>query len=415
MLRFEQPMTRSAQCAVPGHSGRLFNGGFIRIFLINMLGQYAIYTMNTLTGPFADSLGATPAVVGIVASLFAVTAILFKGVAAPTIDALRHKWVLIIALSLVLIACLFYAISRSVTDLVVARLLTGVALAFLPTICFVIASDTLPAGKLAMGLGIYALSNVIIQALAPVIGLYLVGRVGYNTTFAIVAGIIATTIATASLMRFDTSLVSRRFSFRPDSIFSTAVLVPSFLLLVEAMVWSQVNTFLVLFGTQQGVPQERLGLFFTVLAVTLVGSRPLLGYLADRYGASRVMLGSMSFLALAFLTISGAHSLLQFLLGAVISAFGYAGCQPTLMAVCFRLVPAVRKGAASCTAYMGQDVGNLIGGGVGGYLVLTFGYANMWRLMLLPLAAAALVIFIYRRRLDSQPLVILRPSDQTAA
>jgi MFS family permease len=415
MSRLEQSMTRSADGEVAGHSGRLFNMGFIRVFLINMLGQYAIYTMNTLTGPFADSLGATPAVVGLVSSLFAVTAILFKGVSAPTIDALRRKWVLIIALCLVLIACLFYATSRSVTDLVVARLLTGVALAFLPTICFVMASDTLPAGKLAMGLGIYALSNVIIQALAPVIGLYLAGRVGYNTTFAIVAGIIATTLASVFLMRLDTSRVCRPFSFRPDSMFSAAVLVPSFLLLVEALVWSQVNTFLVLFGAERGVPNDRLGLFFSVLAVTLVGSRPLLGHMADKFGASRVMMASIVFLAFAFLTISAADSLPLFLLAGVISAFGYAGCQPTLMAVCFRLVPAQRKGAASCTAYMGQDVGNLIGGAVGGYLVLTFGYANMWRLMLLPLAAAALVSFIYRRRLDSEPFATLQAPDPTTA
>jgi MFS family permease len=191
--------------------------------------------------------------------------------------------------------------------------------------------------------------------------------------------------------------------------------VPAVLLLVEAMVWSQVNTFLVQFGRGQGVPAEQLGLFFTVLAFTLVVSRPCIGSVADRFGASKILLSSMILLAISFFVISWAHSLPMFLLAAFITAFGYAGCQPTLMAVCLRRVPIERRGAASCTAYMGQDLGNLIGGFYGGYLVQSFGYGSMWRLMLVPLAGAALITVLWRRQLDApQAVLVASPVPQPA-
>jgi MFS family permease len=383
---------------------RILNTGFVKIFIINMLGQYAIYTMNTLSGPFADFLGAAPTVVGIVSSLFGLTAMAFKLISAPTIDAVNRKRVLIFALSLVLVSCVFYAFAHSITELIVSRLLAGVALAFLPTVCFVLASATLPAAQMGKGIGYYAIGTVVTQAVAPVVGLQLVATVGYNATFGITAGLIAATIAFTALINLDDPTPTRPFSFRPDSIFARAVIVPAIILLVEAMVWSQVNTFLVLFGVTRGVPAQQLGLFFTVLAVTLVVSRPFIGHLADPYGSSKILLSSMCFLSLSFLVISWSHSLPMFLLGALVSAFGYAGCQPAIMAVCLRRVPAERRGAASCTAYMGQDLGNLIGGVLGGSIVQGLGYAMMWRFMLVPLAAAAVVVIVYRRQLDAPPV-----------
>jgi MFS family permease len=382
-------------------STRILNSGFVKIFVINMLGQYAIYTMNTLSGPFADFLGAAPTVVGIVSSLFALTALSFKLISAPTIDAFRHKRVLIFALAIVLISCLFYMSSHSIPELVISRLLAGVALAFLPTVCFVIASGTLPVDRMGTGIGYFAIGTVVTQALAPVVGLQLVAMVGYNATFGIIAALIGATIALTFFVRLDDAAPTRPFSFRPDSIFSGAVIIPAFLLLVEAMIWSQVNTFLVLFGVKRGVAAQEMGLFFTVLAVTLVVSRPLIGNLADRYGSSKVLLCSMCFLAASFLLISWSRSLPMFLVAAFVTAFGYAGCQPTLMAVCLRRVPAERRGAASCTAYMGQDIGNLVGGVLGGSLVQALGYASMWRLMLVPLAAAGAVVIAFRRQLDA--------------
>lgn len=401
-------MTSGTAATPSTRSTRILNAAFAKIFVITVLGQYAIYTMNTLTGPFADSLGATPTVVGTVSSLFGLTAMFFKLISAPTIDAFKRKRVLLLALVIVFIACLFYAISQSIPELVVSRLLTGVALAFLPTVCFVIASDTLPVEQMGKGMGYFAIGTVVAQAFAPVVGLRLVAAVGYNATFGMVAALIATTIVFTAFTPLGTAIPTRPFSFRPDSIFSKAVIVPGILLLVEAMVWSQVNTFLVLFGATRGVPATQLGLFFMVLALVLIVSRPLIGHLADRHGASKVLLSSMCLLALSFLLISWSHSLPMFLLAAVVTAFGYAGCQPALMAVCLRRVPVQRRGAASCTAYLGQDVGNLLGGVLGGTLVQSFGYASMWRLMLVPLAAAAVVTIVFHGQLDTA-LIVAEP------
>ncbi|MBC2664925.1 MFS transporter [Novosphingobium flavum] len=382
---------------------RILNARFAAMFVINTLAQYAVYSMNTLTAPFAASFGAAPTVIGLVSSTFAVTAMAFKLVSSPAIDAFDRKKVLLFALSVLLAACLCDAFATSVPFLVASRLFSGTALAFLPTVCFVIVSDNLPADKMGTGMGYYTLSTVVVQASAPAVGLWISNRLGFNLTFVVVSAVVAVTILFTLAVPLERPRERRPFTFRPGSIFSAAVLAPTFILLIEAMIWSQVNTFLVLFAQSRGVLKDQIGLFFTVLALVLVISRPTIGTLADRIGSSRVLFASMFFLAAAFLTISWSHELNGFLLGAALAAFGYAGCQPTLMAICLRLVPAERRGAASCTAYLGQDIGNLIGGVLGGALVQHFGYAAMWQIMLVPLIIAAIVTIVYRRRIDFIP------------
>jgi MFS family permease len=265
----------------------------------------------------------------------------------------------------------------------------------------VLVSGAIPRERISTGMGIYALSTVVVQAFAPMIGLRLVALYGYNTTFAVAAALVAATMVYTALVRLELETRTRPFRISIDSIFSWAVIVPAFILLVEAMVWSQINAFLVLFGKDRGLPIDKIGLFFTVLAFGLIVSRPLIGYLADRLGSSKVLLASMSFLAGSFLLISWSYSLPTFLVAAAVAAFGYAGCQPALMAVCLRRVPAERRGAASCTAYMGQDIGNLLGGVLGGLLVQNLGYAAMWRLMLVPLAIAAVVTIVFRHHINA--------------
>ncbi|HUO23791.1 MAG TPA: MFS transporter [Caulobacteraceae bacterium] len=400
----------SGTAARPVSPPGIINARFVSIFMINMFSQYAVYSMNTLTGPFAGALGAAPTLIGVVSSLFALTAMMLKLVSSPTIDAVKRKWVLLLALGLLAAACGLYACAHSITVLVISRLLAGASMGFLTPVCFVIAADAIPKERMSTGMGYYTLGTVAVQAFAPVIGLKLSGMFGYNAAFAVVTAVVLATTAYAAIARFDTTTPPRPFSVRLDSIFSSAVLAPAFVLLVEAMVWCQVNAFLILFGATRGVKAEQMGLYFTVLAVVLVGSRPLIGHLADRFGSSRILQLCMGFLAASFLTISVAHALPMFLVGAALAAFGYAGCQPTLMAVCLRRVPHDRRGAASCTAYMGQDIGNLFGGALGGALAQGLGYAAMWRLMLVPLAGASLVIIRYRRQFDSTEVAGATPA-----
>ena len=378
---------------------RLWNAAFIKIFITNMLAQYCVYSMNTLSAPFADSLGAVATVVGLVSGLFALTALVFKFVSAPAIDAFDRKKVLIGSLAIMLLSFVGYSFARTIPLLIISRLLTGVGLAFVPTCCITIASDSLPPERMSAGIGFFALGTVITQAFAPAAGLWLVNRIGYNFTFALLAGLMALTILFATTLRINFKPTAK-FRITAQSIFAKEVLAPTAILLLLNMVFCNVNAFLILFGERQGVDSNHIGYFFTVLAATMVFTRPMIGKLADKFGSGKVILGSMLLFAISFLLISSATALPMFLAAGFVSAFGYAGCQPALMAVSMKSVPMERRGAASCTTYIGQDIGNLAGPVIAGSIIESLGYVNMWRIMIFPILIAMIIGILFRGQMD---------------
>jgi MFS family permease len=80
------------------------------------------------------------------------------------------------------------------------------------------------------------------------------------------------------------------------------------------------------------------------------------------------------------------------------------------MAVSMKSVPMERRGAASCTTYIGQDIGNLAGPALAGALVESLGYVAMWRIMIIPICLAILIGFFSRKQMDhaGQELVLAR-------
>ena len=112
---------------------KVWNLHFTCIFLANAtmyLGQYMIQTLVT---KYAATLGAAPSVLGVVASAFALTALLFKLFSGPALDAFERKYI-IFGSMLVLAAAFFgYSFASSVELVIVFRLVQGAAQAFTAT------------------------------------------------------------------------------------------------------------------------------------------------------------------------------------------------------------------------------------------------------------------------------------------
>ena len=376
---------------------KIWNSVFIGAFTINLLLHLCTNSMGPLVAKYADHLGATATIVGLVTSLFALTALIFKLVSAPAIDTFNRKYVLLGSMLIMFVAFVFYTVSKTIPMLMFSRLLQGTAQAFTTTCCLTIASDSLPFNRMSTGIGYFSLGMAICQAIAPAVGLKLVDIIGYNMTFAVFAIFILLAMAYAMTMK--TNFKSgKKFKITLDSIIAKEALIPATLLFLLSLAFCVVNSFLVLFAAKQGV-NSNIGYFFTVYAGTLLFTRPMIGSLADRYGTVKVIVPSLFFFAAAFLLISISTTLPMFLLAAFVSAFGYGGCQPSIQAVCMKSVPKERRGAASCTSYVGQDVGQLVGAVLAGAIIESFGYTNMWRIMIFPMAVAMIMAILFRNRI----------------
>ena len=138
----------------------------------------------------------------------------------------------------------------------------------------------------------------------------------------------------------------------------------------------------------EGIPQEQVGLFFTIYAVSLFFIRPACGKVADRIGYRKVIVpGGVAF-CLAFVILANASNIWVFALASLASAFGYGMCQPLFQALAMKLAGPEQRGAASCTYYFGVDGGFVVGPNLAGALVTAFGYHMMWYFMVIPIGVA---------------------------
>lgn len=382
-----------------GAPDKIWNTTFISVFIANMLMFLGQQMMNTLVAKYADYLGASPSVVGFVTSSFAYTALIFKVIAAPAIDTYNKKYVLTGALLVMAISFTGYGFAGSVGSLMGFRLLQGAGQAFTATCCLALASNALPQNKMATGIAYFSLAQAICQAIGPTLGLSLATTIGYNRTFIIGACIMVSAAVAAIMIRTpkkDPSQPRPKLKISVKRIIAVEAVIPAILAFFLSMANYNINSFLAIYGAERGC-ETNIGYFFTVYALTMLLSRPLVGRMADKHGIVKMLILSMGCFAFAFLLISFSTNIWMFLVSAFVSAFGFGACHPLVQALCMKCVPPNKRGAGSITNYIGQDLGNLVGPTAAGFVVERMGYASMWRVMMIPIFIAMLIVIFSRQ------------------
>ena len=378
---------------------KIWNKAFINLFIANMMFNMGQFMSNSLLPVYADSLGAPAALVGIVVSTFAISAMLFRLISAPIMDTYNRKYIVIFAALMLAIAFAGFSVSTSIPWLVGFRLFQGCGMAFGNACCLAMVSDMIPKDQYGSGIGYYSMAQVISQALGPSIGLWLVEHAGYSAAFGFNAAIMLVTIVLATQIKLNFKR-SKKLQMTFHNIIAKEALLPTALLLLLIMGYSTVNSFLILFAIQQGIASSSIGLYFTVSAVTMLVTRPALGRLTDKFGLPYVCIPGLLLNILAYFIISYSHTLMGFLVAAFFSAFGQGAVQPAMQALSMKSVTSERRGAASSTNYIGMDIGILVGPIISGYLAQSFGYGMMFRIMVFPYILTILLLILGKSRID---------------
>lgn len=387
----------------------IWNRVYTSVFIANSLLFLGMNTVNTLVAKYADYLGASAAVVGVVSSLFALTALIFKIFSGPSIDAFNRRNILMAAIFTISVSFFGFSVSQNVEMLFAFRLLQGCGQAFTATCCLALAADSLPAEKFGVGIGTFTLAQAACQAVGPTVGLTLSRRIGFSPTFALAGICTFCAVLVVSGIRTP-AREKKNFRISWGSIAAREAVLPAVLLFFLQMTFCNINSFLVIFAEGSGV--ENIGLFFTVYAAAMLFAPRTMGILADRFGAVKALLPAFALFALSFFMISCASSLPLFLLAAVVSAFGYGAAQPAVQTLCMKCVPEERRGAASSTSYIGQDLGNLCGPIAAGMIAEGMGYAAMWRLMVVPVGIAGILVMAFRGNIAAIEESFLKRKEQ---
>lgn len=382
--------------------------------LANTMLCLAHFAVNPLVPSYATHLGAQGTLMGLLTGMFFGVALAMRPISGPMITKIDKRKLLIGVFVLGAIANFGYAMFPTISLFVVFRFINGAQYSFVGSLILTRVSDCLPPEKMASGMGIYGVGGSVAMSIAPAIGEFLVRKgtemrdisLGYRMLF-----FYAMTILILATIPCFISDPDNRSKEDADSvgkwyrnIFTMRAAPIALIMLFLVAAYSMYNNYMIKFGQEVGV--GNIGLFYTVLAFSLMLSRPLMGSLLDNIGGGRKgILPALALFAGSFLIVGTAKSMPQMLVGAVVAAIGYGAAQPTLQALCMRVVPPLKRGVASNTLYVGIDLGFFIGPIVGAAIQERTGsFGTMYKFTVVPVVIAGILLFFllpaFQRRIE---------------
>lgn len=381
----------------PQTPATIWNRSFFILFFANMAFNMGMNMSNSLIAIYANHLGAPASIIGLVASSFAISSIMFRFVSAPIMDTYNRKYLVVFAALMLSVAFGGFSIATNIPTILGFRMVQGCGMAFGNACCLVMVADMLPKDKYNSGLGYYSLAQVICGAIGPSVGLELVDRFGFQVTYTITACIMLLAAFLICLLKTNFKR-TKKLKLTFNNIIAKETFLPVGVNFIMMLGGGGIGSFLFIYAREQGVTGN-IGLYFTVSAVTMLITRPFMGKLTDKFGIVVMAIPAVLGSVISMTIISNATTLTAFLIASGISAFGGGALHPAIQALTMKCVPNDRRGAASSTNYIGMDLGQLLGPVIAGQLAQAFGYAMMWRLLIVFPIISTLTLICFRKKI----------------
>jgi MFS family permease len=391
-------------------TGSIWNRNFICILLTSFILGIGHFSVNPLVASYAIHLGASALIMGILTGLFFGVALSMRPVAGPVITKFDKRKLMILVFIIGGAANIGYALFHNIYAFVLFRILHGVQYSLVGTLTMTLAGDNLPKEKMASGMGIYGLSGSFGMVIGPAIGLNLLNfgthlkneSFGFTCVFLFAVmssfiGIIPSTILLPDKKTKQDVLSTGAWYKNIISVHAFPMSILMFLIFVG---WSLYQIYIVEFAKELEI--SGISLFYTVLAVVLMITRPSSGWLTDRFGLARIPPLALIFFAVSFLIVGSGKSLGTMLVGAAIASLGFGSFQPALFSMCILSETALKRSVASNTLYIGIDLGLFLGPIMGSMVYEMYNYSIMFKsaslMILLALIVFILLLPAYHRR-----------------
>ena len=378
----------------------LFNRAYVALLCINLIVSISFYMLSTTITLYATSVGLTTAAAGTVVGVLSIASLGMRPFTGIISDRLERKRLLIASLLLISVAMAGCSLTASLTVLIFFRILHGIGFSLATTITMTLVAGTLPEERMTQGMGYFAIGQTISTAVAPALGLLLGEHFGYEITLRTAAALLILSVMLAAWTVESQPMGTKmheRYAFRLSDCFAVEAVPYGVLAILVSGCTGIENSFVSLFGQQLHLGS--VGWYFTLSAVALFVARMFGGQFADRNRMAIPL--SLGVMALAFLLlggIAGYGGAIIFACAAILKALGLGTVQPALQARSLNSVPEERRGAASCTYYLGTDIGQAFAPMAGGVAVQACGYKGMFLLAAVPVALAVAVVTVLGRK-----------------
>lgn len=378
----------------------LWNKDYILVVLVNICASIGFYCVQPTLPRYVTSLGVSLTIAGVISGMFSITALICRPFTGVVADRVSPKKILSVALPAEAIAGCCYGLFPSIPWLIACRLVHAIGFAFAGTVLIVYGSSFVPRERMGEGIGYLGMGNIAGTAIGPSLGLAFAGALGHK--FAFIAGGLIIGLGFL-LLTFTKETpraeVKEKRSIDFTQLISVKLIPLSFLNGLFSFSNGLISSYLSMHADVQGV--AGIGMYFTVLAVTMLLVRPTFGKINDRKGLVFAAVPGFIASCIGLLIIANAKSLPMFLCAAVLMAFGQGAAQPAFQTACVRSLPNEQRGIATSTYYVFADVfqgfGPMIGGSIATATSIgsTITYTPLYTIAAGVLAAGLVLFLLY--------------------
>ncbi len=377
---------------------KLWTKNLILITLINFLIYSSFQLFPTALPPYVKSLGAPEKVLGWITGLTTISALIFRPITGMILDTKGRKGVFYIGMIIMILSTIGYKIFPIVSIILIFRIIHGVGWGISTTASNTIASDSILKERFGEGMGYFSLSISLALAIAPALSLIL-----HIQTVILLALILL--LITFVLIYFveekEEVLIDSKEDEEKKSPYEKKSILPAVIIFLTTTTYGGIVTFLSIFAEERGI--ENISIFFTVFAISMVLTRPLLGKMLDKKGFKPSILLGFGLLVPGLLLLSRINGISGVIISALLYGIGYGSLQTSLQTMAIMESPDNRAGAANATYYTGFDGGIGFGSIISGILASKVGYQNMFTtLCIFPLIG--LIIYSLNSKGDNKSL-----------
>lgn len=378
----EDPSPMNQPTAVS--SDKLWTKNYVFDIGVNFL-VYCVHFLLMLwsTAYAIHEWNASISMAGLASGLFIVGALFARIPAGRFIDFVGRRRMFLMGTGMYFLMVLLYEAAPTLELFMVVRFIHGLAFGTTSTAASTVVAALVPLKRMGTGIGYFTLGVTMASAVGPFLAMNITQANNFSlgieicTAATLVIFLLAFGIKTPERVILEEEKKDMaKISF--DRFFSIKALAISCIALIGGVCYSTVLSFLGAYTNAIGVTGIGATCFFLCFAFTSFISRPLTGFLLDKYGGNIVIYPSLICMAIAMAVISTATSDIPLLIGALFLGFGYGTITASCHALAVHCAPMHQVGVATSTYFVLLDLGIGVGPYTLGSFVPTLGFGFVY-------------------------------------
>ncbi|MDQ0216777.1 MFS family permease [Oikeobacillus pervagus] len=348
-----------------------FTSFFIFLTFYILLITLPMYILEDLQGSQTE--------IGLVVSIFLISAILIRPFTGKWVDTVGQKKILLISLILFLVSSLFYFWTTNLWLLLLLRFVHGVGFGMVTTATGAIVADIVPDARRGEGMGYFATFMNLAMVIGPFLGLTTVQHANFTVVFSIcvlfsvlsfLCGLLVKIPSKPSVELANTGLhFSNLFEKKAIPIALTAGAI--------SFAYSGILSFLSVYAQEIHLVKAAT-FFFVVFAIVVILSRPFTGKWFDLHGDNIIIYPSILSLAIGLFLLSQATTSTVLLISGGFIGLGIGTLVPCFQTIAIKAAKPHRRGVATATFFTLFDLGLGVGSSILGFITGFIGYRYLY-------------------------------------